>query len=370
MYKVSITPVWRIRREHSGEQSGEDGAPSDNSLDTLVLLRLLSEIKSSGSIASAVKSTGASYRHAWGLLREAEQLFGTQLLQKQPGRGTQLSPLAEALLLADERIRARLSPTLESLASELETEISKTVTGPRNALRLFASHGFAVATLSEWINAMHLPLEVRYRNSTEALAALERRECDLAGFHVPLGEFEADAVERYTRWLHPDTHVLIQLATRTQGLFVARDNPKRIKSLADLKRPQVRFVNRQPGSGTRMLLELMLKKARISTSRIGGFESTEFTHAAVAAYIASDMADVGFGVETAARRFGLDFVPLVKERYFFAVEKGSLNASPMSDVVEILRSTEFGKRIQALEGYDAGDTGRILTMGEAFRQNK
>jgi molybdate transport repressor ModE-like protein len=326
----------------------------------------LAEIKFSGSIASAVKATGSSYRHAWGLLREAEQLFGTQLLQKQPGRGTQLSPLAEALLLADERIRARLSPTLESLASELETEISKTVTGPRNALRLYASHGFAVASLSEWINAMHLPLEVRYRNSTEALAALQRRECDLAGFHVPLGEFEADAVALYTRWLNPDTHVLIHLATRNQGLFVARDNPKKIQSLADLKRPQVRFVNRQAGSGTRTLLELMLKKARIRTAAINGFENTEFTHAAVAAYIASGMADVGIGVETAARRFGLDFVPLLKERYFFAAEKAALNVPPMSDVVEILRSPEFGKRVSELEGYDASDTGRVLTVDQAF----
>lgn len=358
MYKVSINPVWRVSRI--------DDQQSDSALDTVVLLRLLSQIKSSGSIASAVKATGSSYRHAWGLLREAEQLFGTQLLVKQPGRGTQLSPLAEALLLADERIRARLFPTLESLASELESEISKTVEGPRNTLRLYASHGFAVASLSEWINAIHLPLEVRYRNSTEALAALERRECDLAGFHVPLGEFESEAVSRYARWLNSDKHVLIHLATRTQGLFVARGNPKKIKTLADLKRPNVRFVNRQAGSGTRMLLELMLKKARIPTSKIGGFENTELTHAAVAAYIASDMADVGFGVETAARRFGLDFVPLIKERYFFAAEKSSLNASSMSSVVDILHSKEFGERIQQLEGYDAGDTGRILTVDEAF----
>jgi molybdate transport repressor ModE-like protein len=362
MYKVSIEPLWRISREDSNQPAG--------TLDTLVLLKLLYQIRSSGSIAAAVKSAGSSYRHVWGLLRDAEQLFGTQLLVKQPGRGTQLSPLAEALLLADERIRARLSPTLESLASELETEISKTVSGPRKALRLFASHGFAVASLSEWINAMHLPLEVRYRNSTEALAALERRECDLAGFHVPLGEFEAAAVERYTRWLNPETHVLIQLATRNQGLFVTRDNPKKIGSLTDLKRPEVRFVNRQEGSGTRMLLELMLKKARIQTSRINGYESTEFTHAAVAAYIASGMADVGIGVETAARRFGLDFVPLVKERYFFAAEKTSLNISPMSDVIDILRSADFGKRIEALEGYDAGVTGHILTMHEAFGTGK
>jgi molybdate transport repressor ModE-like protein len=360
MYKVSIDPVWRIARD------GDEHEQAGRSLDTQVLLRLLSRIKSSGSIAAAVKATGASYRHAWGLLREAEQLFGTQLLVKQPGRGTRLSPLAEALLLADQRIRARLSPTLESLASELETEISKTVAGPRNALRLYASHGFAVASLLEWIVAMHLPLEVRYRNSTEALAALERRECDLAGFHVPLGEFETEAVRRYTRWLDADAHVLLHLATRNQGLFVARDNPKRIESLADLQRPEVRFVNRQAGSGTRMLLELMLKKEGIPTARIKGFESTEFTHAAVAAYIASGMADVGIGVETAARRFGLDFVPLLKERYFFAVEKSALHASPMTDVVDILRSREFGDRIRELAGYDATDTGRILTLTEAF----
>jgi molybdate transport repressor ModE-like protein len=361
MYKVSIEPVWRISRD-----SDDSGDAAARMLDTPLLLRLLWGIKSSGSIASAVKSTGSSYRHAWGLLRAAEQLFGTQLLAKQPGRGTRLSPLAEALLLADQRIRARLSPTLESLASELEAEIGKTVAGPRNALRLYASHGFAVASLSEWIAAMHLPLEVRYRNSTEALAALEQRECDLAGFHVPLGEFEAEAVKRYTRWLNPDAHLLLQLATRSQGLFVARDNPKRIESLADLARPQVRFVNRQAGSGTRMLLEMMLKKAGIPSARINGFESTEFTHAAVAAYIASGMADVGIGVETAARRFGLDFVPLLKERYFFAVEKNALQSAPMTGVVDILRSKEFGDRIRELAGYDATDTGRILTMKEAF----
>jgi molybdate transport repressor ModE-like protein len=357
MYKVSIDPVWRIASDHE---------PAVQTLDTQVLLRLLSRIKASGSIASAAKASGSSYRHAWGLLREAEQLFGTQLLVKQPGRGTRLSPVAEALLLADQRIRARLSPMLESLASELETEIGKTVAGPRNALRLYASHGFAVASLSEWIAAAHLPLEVRYRNSTEALAALERRECDLAGFHVPLGEFEAEAVGCYTRWLDADAHVLLHLANRTQGLFVARDNPKRIAALADLERPGVRFVNRQAGSGTRMLLELMLKKAGISSARINGFENTEFTHAAVAAYIASGMADVGIGVETAARRFGLDFVPLLKERYFFAVEKSALHASPMTDVIGILRCEAFGQRIRELAGYDAIDTGRILTVKEAF----
>ncbi len=358
MYKVSIEALWQIDRRSDGRAAA--------SLDTARLLRLLAQIKQHGSIAGAVAASGLSYRHGWGLLREAEQLFGTGLLIKRQGRGTSLSPLGETLLLADQRIRARLSPMLDSLAAELEGELGRSVTGTGQALRLYASHGFAVASLSEWLHAARKPVEIRYRNSVEAVAALAGRECDLAGFHVPLGEFEAEAAKAYTGWLVPDKHVLIHLAGRQQGLIVARGNPLQIHGLTDLQRKQVRFVNRQPGSGTRMLLELMLKKARIAASAINGFENTDLTHAAVAAYIASGMADASLGVETAARRFGLDFVPLVRERYFFAAEKAMLGDAPMVEMLEILRSSAFRDRISALPGYDAANTGEVLSLPQAF----
>ncbi|WP_183378642.1 MULTISPECIES: substrate-binding domain-containing protein [unclassified Herbaspirillum] len=354
MIKVSIKPHWEI------------GHGENKPLDTTDLLRLLVAIQSSGSIAKAAEQMQHSYRHAWGLLRASEQAFGHALIASGRGRGTTLTPFASKLLWADRMVSARLSPTLDSLASELEIELGKTVEGKSKAVRLNASHGFAVAALLNMFNHAGLPVEVRYRHSTDAVAALSRQECDLAGFHVPLGEFERPAMARYAKWLNKSSDCLIHLAVRSQGLFVAQGNPKEIRELNDLQRSDLRFVNREAGSGTRMLLELMLAERSISHKKIHGFENTEFTHSAVAAFIASGMADVGFGVQTAAQRFGLDFIPLVRERYFFALPSASLSDPLVQSVVEIMQSPALQNAVNQLAGYDATDTGRILSLQEAF----
>ena len=246
MLTVHIRPHWEI------------SVKGETPLDTKDLLGLLMSIQDTGSIAQAAKSVGLSYRYAWGLLRSAEALFGEQLLQTGRGRGTSLTPLAQKLVWADRRIAARLSPTLHSLASELEAELGRMAANKIRTLRMDASHGFAVAALIAGIDRDALPLELRFRTSTDAVAALARRECDLAGFHIPLGRFEAATVAWYLRWLDPNLHCLVRVAGRQQGLIVARGNPLGINGLADLARPEVRFVNRQAGSGTRMLLEMML----------------------------------------------------------------------------------------------------------------
>jgi molybdate-binding protein len=162
------------------------------------------------------------------------------------------------------------------------------------------------------------------------------------------------------------THRLIHLAHREQGLFVNTGNPLGIKSLSDLSRSDVRFVNRQVGSGTRMLLELMLEKFAIPPTAINGYENTEFTHSAVAAFIASGMADVGFGVQTAAERFKLDFIPLARERYFLAVNAESLDQPGMRQVIDVVRSASFRDAVNQLAGYDTTDTGEILTLSQVF----
>lgn len=358
MYKVNINPHWEITQQ--------DGASMGTSLDTSVLLELLVSIQHTGSISKAALALGLSYRHAWGLLREVEIVFGATLLNKGRGRGTSLTPLAEKLIWAERRIAARLSPMLETLSSELERELNKTIADKAKTIRLHASHGFAVAALLKHINEAKLPLELRYRNSTDAVAALYQNECDLAGFHVPIGQFERSAVALYAKWLNPNTHYLIHLAIRSQGLFVPAGNPKGIHGLDDLQRPGVQFVNRQDGSGTRMLLELMLAGAKLSKNDINGFETAEFTHSAVAAYIASGMADVGFGVQTAAQRFGLDFIPLVRERYFFAVPLVALEQPLIRQVIDILQSASFNAVVKGLAGYDATDTGKIFSLPQAF----
>ena len=354
MYKVNINPHWEIS---SGKQTP---------LDTATLLRLLLSIQKSGSISQAARDVNLSYRYAWGLLREGEQLFGEALMVTGRGRGTTLTAMAEKLVWADRRIIARLSPLLESLASELEGELNKMAAEKLSMIRMSASHGFAVAALLNLMIEAHLPIELNYRNSTDAVIALARRECDLAGFHVPLGKFQAQGFAMYARWLDIKTHCLIQLTIRAQGLFVAAGNPKNIHGLYDLTKPDVRFVNRQAGSGTRCLLELMLADAAISTNDINGFESAEFTHSAVGAYIASGMADVGFGVQTAAHRFGLEFIPMANERYFFALPIAAINEPLVQAVLNLMKMPAYHATLNALPGYAATDTGRILRLDEAF----
>jgi molybdate transport repressor ModE-like protein len=355
MLKVHIRPHWEI--SFSAE------AP----LDTATLLGLLLAIQEHGSIASAARETGLSYRYAWGLLREAEGLFGEPLLETGRGRGTVLTALAQKLVWADRRIAARLSPTLESLASELEVELGKvrTRTTSLRTIRMDASHGFAVAALTGYLDRTELPVELRYRTSTDAVAALARGECDLAGFHMPEGEFEARTARWYLRWLDPARHCVVHLAGREQGLLVAAGNPHKVQGLADLARPGLRFVNRQAGSGTRMLLEMMLEDAGIAPEAVNGWNSAEFTHSAVAAYIASGMADVGIGMRTAAEQFKLGFIPLVRERYFFAVHTAALDDALMARLLAILREPGYHRLVAALPGYDAARTGDVESLQDA-----
>ena len=353
MFKIRIRPRWEI---------SVHGEPT---LDADALLGLLQSVQDSGSIAQAARAVRLSYRYAWGLLRDAERQFGESLLDTTRGRGTELTPLAQKLVWADRRIAARLSPMLDSLASELESELGKMASERLRTIRIDASHGFAVAALMESLGRIALPLELRYRNSADAVAALARRECDLAGFHVPIGQFEAPTVAWYRRWLDPAQHCLVHVAARRQGLFVAPGNPLGLRALSDLTRPHVRFVNRQAGSGTRMLFEMMLAAQGIASADIAGFNSAEFTHSAVAAYIASGMADVGIGVQTAAERFKLDFIPLVRERYYFALSIAALDDPLMRQLIGILQQPGYHATVDALPGYDAADTGKIVRLDNA-----
>jgi len=358
MWHVSIQPQWRVA--HAG------GKP----LALPALLQLLGGIQASGSIAQAARAIGTSYRNAWGLLRDFEREFGAPLVIKNRGQGTRLSALADKLLWAEKRVAARLSPTLESLASELEGELESLLAPSRSSVRISASYGFAVAALVEALGRRDAAVDLKYLNSTEAVAALTRQECDLAGFHVACDRFQTASLQPYLQWLDPARHVLVQLAFRTQGLFVPRGNPKGVRSIADLARPELRFVNRQRGSGTRMLLDLLLAESKVSARDIPGYETAEFTHAAVAAFIASGMADIGFGLETAARRFGLDFVPVLRERYFFACDAGAIERPALRLALSLMRSADFRAVVDALPGYDGRIAGTVVPVQHAFGRSR
>ena len=331
------------------------------------VLRLLAAVDEHGHIAGACQARGISYRHAWGILRKAESEFQAPLIETSRRRGSRLTSFAQHLLWANRRIDARLAPTFESLASELQEELQRLYSEELSVLRLHASHGFAVEGLMRLANGQDmLPLELRYRTGIEALASLDRGECDLAGFQVPVAEYEKPILQRYLRWLDPDRMLLLHLAERNTGLFVQPGNPKNILSASDLVRPDVRFVNRQIGSSTRFLVQLMLDRLGIDPKDVTGFDSGEFTHMAIAAHIASGMADVGIGVETAAWRCGLEFIPLARERYFFGINKDLVGTQSLQRLLDLMNGEAYQDYVRNLVGYNCSLMGQVQTLEQAF----
>ena len=354
MFKVEIQPNWQLRS-------------LDGQAVVQRLIDLLVGISEDGSLAKACTRAQLSYRYAWGILRSGQKILGAPLVESTRGSGAKLTALGEKLVWANKRISARLSPLLDSLASEIEVEFERAVSHAESILRIHASHGFAVETLHRFLTHDEIAADVKYRNSLDVVSSLMHGSCDLAGLHVPIGEFAPKFLRRYAKVLRSDSYRLVDLATRRQGLMVARGNPKKIRHVRDLARRGIRFVNRQGDSGTRLLLDLMLAKHRVDNRAIEGYDTSEFTHAAVAAYVASGMADAGFGIETPARRFGLDFIPLLKERYFFLFPANQENSTMIAQALTIMRSNAFRKAIDKLPGYDAENCGRVLDAREAFK---
>jgi len=170
----------------------------------------------------------------------------------------------------------------------------------------------------------------------------------------------------YQDRIHPAHDYVIHLAQRRQGLILAPGNPRGIRCLQDLLRPDLHMIQRQPGSGTRLLLEAMLAREGIELSRIQTCDVEELTHAAVAAYVASGLADVGFGLEPPARRYGLDFIALASERYFFLCTETTFSGTRMSALMELLQSDGFRAELNRLPGYNPRECGQVQRFSQAF----
>ncbi|NMF87332.1 substrate-binding domain-containing protein [Aromatoleum petrolei] len=354
---ITIEPSWRFRNAAGQE------------LDPL-LFRLLRAINESGKLTAAAEQVGYSYRHCWNLIHHWSAFFGVPLVTLSKGRGARLTPLGEKLAWAAQLVEARLNPQLQNLAVEIHREIGRALSDSLPTLRLHASQGFAVELLPElFAEISKARLELVYLGSVEAMASMARGNCELCGFHLPKSLPAEDLLDRYGKFLKPRTHRLIRLVTRTQGLFLAAGNPLGIRSIADLTGPEVRFVNRQPNSGTRILFDLLLSEAGVKAEAVVTYEQIEYTHSAVAAFVASGMADAGFGVETAASRFKLDFLPLAQETYFLACRHELLAQPAVQDLLTVLRSPVFAQRIVGLPGYDAQGAGDVLRVDSVFERS-
>ena len=196
--------------------------------------------------------------------------------------------------------------------------------------------------------------------SLGGLLALARGETHFAGSHL-LDEETGEYNVAYIRRLLPDIGiVLMGFVQREQGLIVPRGNPKGIRGWADLARPDVVFINRQRGAGTRVLLDYRLKGAGIDPRAIQGYDRQEFTHLAVAAAVASGAADCGLGILAAARALDLDFVPLDHERYDLVIPAAFYESDILAPLLAIVRDPAFAARVNALGGYATPQMGRVL----------
>jgi putative molybdopterin biosynthesis protein len=354
MKKITIRPAWTFTSENGNRVDPQ-------------LFGLLRAIHDTGKLTLAVGQVKLSYRYAWDLLAKWSQFFGNPLVKMERGKGAQLTPLGAKLLWAEQRTDASLFPQLENIASELNLEISRALKDSQSVIRIHASHGYAVEKLPALMRQHgHASVDLQYMGSVAALASLCRSNCDLAGFHMPLGELGATLWEHYAKWIKPRQQRIIRLVIRTQGLIVPKGNPRKIASLADLTQPSIRFVNRQRDSGTRILLDGLLSSHSVDPRSIQGYESGEFTHAAVAAFVASGMADVGFGIEPAARQFRLDFVPIMKERYMLACRTNSLRQAPIQELVALLKGPEFLAVIAPVPGYSPDSPGEVVPIKDVF----
>ena len=226
------------------------------------------------------------------------------------------------------------------------------------------SHDLSIDLLASHVRRAHPELEfsILYSGSLGGLMALERREAHVAGAHLvdeETGEYNLP----YVRHLLPaQSVVLITLVHRLQGLMVATGNPKGIRGLEDLGRSEVTFVNRQPGSGTRVLLDRSLKALGIDSSAVKGYQREEYTHLGVAAAVADGSADVGLGIYAAARSLKLDFVPLLKERYDLVALAQVYQDGRLQPLMEVINRQEFHSVVEAMGGYDVSETGKVTVV--------
>jgi putative molybdopterin biosynthesis protein len=332
------------------------------------LLSLLRAVGKMGSLNKAVATLGMSYRHAWGMVGEMERTLGRSLVVMDRGRGARLSPFAEQLLEADEAanrvIGRELAPTVRALGLATPLTLDTRRSMP---LVIHASHDYALSELRSRLLTSGSPVELQFRGSLDCLAGLARRECDVAGFHMPEPGSDDAELAPYRPLLRSRGLRLVRFVSRRQGLMVTQGNPKNLSGLTGLAKKGVRFVNRQPQSGTRLCFDRLLAEAKLDTASILGYSTEEFTHAAVAATIASGMADAGFGIEAAARQHGLDFVPLADERYLLAARAGTLSRPPLQAMLETMRGAGFQKWVNAQPGYRAAGTGEIITARDVMR---
>lgn len=229
-------------------------------------------------------------------------------------------------------------------------------------LVVIGSHDNTLDVLATLLRRHHsgLRLSSAHVGSLGGLLALKRGRSHFGGSHLFDPETNSYNIPYIQRYLAGMPIKLINLVHRQQGLMVMPGNPKNINGLADLTRRGISFINRQRGSGTRILLDYHLQQHGIPPEAISGYDREEYTHMAVAVNVLSGAADAGLGILAAARALGLDFLPMATERYDLVVPPATFADTRFQTLLALVQSPEFKAAVERLGGYDTRDTGTII----------
>lgn len=284
------------------------------------------------------------------------------------GERTVATPLSRgagvisSLVRADGIVRIPAGVQGHSAGAQVEVELYRTPQEIERTIVIIGSHDLTLDLLGQRLALRGRRLSSASVGSLGGLIALRRGEAHLAGSHLldpATGEYNRSYVQQQ---LSDVPTLLLGFVERQQGLIVAAGNPKNIQQLQDLSRPDVTFVNRQRGAGTRVLLDYQLEQLGLAADRIDGYAHEEYTHLAVGAAIAAGQADAGLGIQAAAQALELDFVPLYAERYDLVIPRQHYEDAKLSELLEIVRSAEFAEAVGALPGY------RVKRMGEVLAE--
>jgi putative molybdopterin biosynthesis protein len=192
------------------------------------------------------------------------------------------------------------------------------------------------------------------------LLAVDKRITHFAGCHLLDPETGGYNLPYIARFVTNTPVTVITVAHRWQGLMLPEGNFKQIQSIRDLARPDVMFVNRQAGSGTRVLLDYELSRAQLAPDAINGYRSEEYTHMNIAMAVASGRADTGLGILAAARALDLDFIPVARERYDFVIPTELMEDENVRALLDLLQSAAFRQQVCAMGGYEVEETGNVV----------
>ncbi|MCK5541217.1 MAG: molybdopterin biosynthesis protein [Desulfobacterales bacterium] len=250
-------------------------------------------------------------------------------------------------ILETEEISAQLLKPLE--------EIEKTIV-------ITGSHDNTLDLLSDQIREdnKNFSISSSHVGSMGGLMAIKKGVCHLAGAHLLDPEDGSYNISYIKKYLKDEKIKLVNLVMRDQGLIIAKNNPKKIEGLQDLKRKDITFINRQSGSGTRILLDYKLGELGITSDQIKGYENEEYTHMSVAVDVLSGKADTGLGINAAAIALNLDFIPVITEEYDLVIPERFFDTDKIQALLETIRTDRFKERVRALGGYSTEKTGEIL----------